>query len=207
MTMDDFDFYLISQGFLTYVAGRSPIAADEVTFGLHPDCEQAAAGEVAVLDWSQAGGPILAEAEYAAGAFLDRIGAVRSMGAALAAVERHPADHDSDLRRLAEMAREIELAALTGGPLDPHLRLGLAARVAALYLMGVTGEVRGTDRPEGYGRLDGRTQETLTLIGMMPQTDPDREAEREAQAERSIMQVALAISAQKARRFWQPEGR
>ena len=42
---------------------------------------------------------------------------------------------------------------------------------------------------------------------MMPQTDPDRAAEREAQAERSIMQVALAISAQKARRFWQPEGR
>ena len=116
MTMDDFDFYLISQGFLTYVARRSPIAAYELTLGLHPDGELREAGEVAVLDWSQTGGPVIAEAEHAASAFLDRVGAVRSMGAALAAVERHPADHDSDLRRLAEMAREIELAASAGGP-------------------------------------------------------------------------------------------
>lgn len=176
--MDDFDFYLRLVNLLAGAAAQVVIKADELTIGLHPAADLAEEGEIAVLDWAQTGGPIVAQLDDAAPLIIERCGQVRTIGAILAAVELDaPADLDL-LAGIATGARCVE-ENTPGGPTDPLLRLGLAARAVALDALGMPGEIDdriSRRRDAGIRGLDGRDFDTYTLIAFLGLTGPDKAA-------------------------------
>mgnify|MGYP003419867504 CR=1 len=141
------------------VAARCPITLDRLTIGSHPDGARRDEGELGLIDWDRPGGhlvdTIAPEAE-----FVRRAGPLRAMGAALLAADKyHPACADLPIGPLVEaaekIAREVE-----GGPEDAPLRMGHAARAAALSMLGQRGshdkcmDWRGDERslPENSSR-------------------------------------------------------
>lgn len=176
--MDDTDIYLGLIGLLTGVAGRIVVRADALTIGEHPDGALREAGELAVLDWDQTGGPVLADLDDAAPIMIERVGQVRTLGAILGAVELGAPD-TADLDLLADVAmvaRWLE-ERQPGGPADPLLRLGLAGRAVALDALGVTGEIHDSlaeRRGTGVGALDPADLDAYTIMAMLRLTGPDK---------------------------------
>jgi hypothetical protein len=183
--MDDCDIYLGLVAILTSVASRIVIKADELTIGGHPDAELRDAGELAVLDWDQNGGPIVAQLDDAVPLVIERVGQIRTLGAILAAVELDQPDDFEALTGLAISAR-FEAERLPGGPADPLLRLGLCARSVALHQLGHPGGIeRGGSRgrPGAVLGMDPYEFDTLTAIALLRLTGPDKAAlERRAAA-------------------------
>lgn len=198
------------------IAKRCPIALDDLTLGQHPDAEKREAGELAMLDWAQPGGPVVADGELAVPSFLARVGAIRAIGAAMLAARRHDRAVE-DLPLLAGVAAGAEWIAehAKGGPVDPALRMGLAARACALDALGQDGEetvaynARGEERelpslrPESRLSLSALDIHELALLAHAKQDERDTAAEHEAQACDRIEKRVLAEVAQRQRHFWQ----
>lgn len=176
--MDDFDFRLRLVGLLTSVAALCVVKADDLTIGLHPAADLAEEGELAVLDWDQTGGPIVAQLDDAAPLIIERCGQVRTLGAILTALENEqPTDFEA-LTGLAITAR-FEADRIPGGPADRLLRLGLAARAVALHQLGHAGDIeRGGSRGRDASVLgmNPREFDHLTLIAFLGLTGPDKTA-------------------------------
>ena len=141
------------------VASRCPISLDRLTIGSHPDGTKREAGELALIDWVRPGGAI-ADLDAPEAEFVRRAGPLRAMGAALLAADKyHPACADLPIGPLIETAERITRE-VDGGPKDGPLRMGLAARAAALAMLGQRGahdkctDWRGDERslPENSGR-------------------------------------------------------
>ena len=180
--MDDCSLDLIC--LLNHVAERCVVKADELTIGGHPDGALRDDGQLAVLDWDQNGGPIVASGDDAAVLVIHRVGQIRTLGAIMLAVENDEPEDCGLLHDIVTGARALE-ENTAGGPTDPLLRLGLAARAVALDAMGMPGEwadrvakARGT----GVLGLDGYDFRDYERIGMLPLTTPDRAAMQERAA-------------------------
>ena len=162
------------------IASRCVVKIDGFTLGTHPEQGPAEAGELALLDWDQNGGPLIAETDRAIPELVERVGWARAVGAALAALE---ASDDAELDVLHDLitgARWIE-ETRPGGPADPELRLALAVRSAALAAMGNPGEKRDSlakrrDIPGDVLGLDGYEFRIYTVLAHLPLCDADRAA-------------------------------
>lgn len=120
------------------VASRCPISLDRLTLGSHPDGEKREAGELALIDWDRPGGAI-ADLDAPEAEFVRRAGPLRAVGAALLAADKyHPACVDLPIAALTDEAERIAREVI-GGPEDAPLRMALAARAAALVLLGRRG--------------------------------------------------------------------
>lgn len=174
---------------LESIAGVAVVHIDDLTLGTHPDPELRDAGELALLDWSQNGGPIVADGEDAALELIRRTSPARALGAALLAAVN--AD-DLGEQRLLEVSLAINAVALDGatdgGPDDRYLRLGLCARLVALGELGNYGDHvplydshwRERSAPSNYQRqearlpIDGRDFLIYDAIAHLPLTTSDR---------------------------------
>jgi hypothetical protein len=162
------------------IASRCVVHVDGFTLGTHPEPEPREAGELALLDWNQTGGPLVAETDRAIPELVDRVGWARALGAALAALEKSDDAELDVLHDLITGARWIE-ETRPGGPADPELRLALATRCAALSAMGNPGEI--TDkvakrRPVHTDvlMLDPYEFRIYTVLAHLPLCDADRAA-------------------------------
>lgn len=149
---------------LYMIARLAPVAIDRLTLGQHPDATQREAGELALLDWTQPGGPIIAECEGVLEALLARVSPLRALGAALIASDKHDDAVCDELPLLSGLAGgAVQLAEhQPGGPADLPLRVGLCARVLAMRGLGEAGD----DLPE----LNARGME----VSKRHQVDYDR---------------------------------
>lgn len=131
---------------LYFIARLVPVAIDRLTLGQHPDATQREAGELALLDWTLPGGPIVAECEGVLDALLDRVSPIRALGAALIASDKHDDAVCDELPLLSGLAGgAVQLAEhQPGGPADLPLRVGLCARALAMRGLGDAGD----DLPE-----------------------------------------------------------
>lgn len=180
--MDDCSLDLIC--LLNYVAERCVVKADELTIGGHPDGALRDDGQLAVLDWDQNGGPIVASGDDAAVLVIHRVGQIRTLGAIMTAVEN---DEPGDCALLLDIAKGARCLAdnTAGGPEDRLLRLGLAARAVALDAMGMPGEKSdrvARERGTGVLGLDGYDFRDYARIGMLTLTGPDHAAMQERAA-------------------------
>lgn len=177
------------------IAKRCPIALDELTLGQHPDAQQREAGELAMLDWAQPGGPVVADGELAVPSFLARVGAIRAIGAAMLAARRHKAAVD-DLTMVPGVAAAAEWMAeqTKGGPVDAALRVGLAVRACALDALGQEGHETVAYNLGGHPRelpslrsesrlsLSALDIHELAVLAFSKPDERDQAAEREASA-------------------------
>ena len=200
------------------VAKRCPIALDELTLGQHPDAQQREAGELAMLDWGQPGGPVVADGELAVPSFLARVGAIRAIGAAMLAARCHDRAVE-DLPLLAGVAAGAEYMAeqTKGGPVDSALRMGLAARACALDALGQEGHETvaynlgghprelPSLRPQSRLSLSALDIHELAVLAFSKPDERDRAAEREASACASMAGQASSMAAQRRRHFWLPQ--
>ena len=83
--MNTDDHLLRITGIIESIAGRAVVHIDDLTYGAHPDATQREAGEMALLDWSQTGGPIVSEGDDAVLELVRRTSPARALGAALLA--------------------------------------------------------------------------------------------------------------------------
>ncbi len=129
-----------------FIARLIPVAIDELTIGQHPDADKREGGELALLDWAQPGGPIIAECEGVLDALLDRVSPLRALGAAMIASDKHDDAVCDELPLLSGLAGgAVNMADhQPGGPADLPLRVGLCARALATKALGE----RGHDLPE-----------------------------------------------------------
>jgi hypothetical protein len=160
------------------IASRCVVHVDGFTLGRHPEPEPREAGELALLDWNQTGGPLVAETDRAIPELVDRVGWARALGAALAALEKSDDAELDVLHDLITGARWIE-ETRPGGPADPELRLALATRCAALAAMGNPGEIAdkvAKRRPVHTDvlMLDPYEFRIYTVLAHLPLCDADR---------------------------------
>jgi hypothetical protein len=160
------------------IASRCIVHVDGFTLGTHPEPEPREAGELALLDWNQTGGPLVAETDRAIPELVDRVGWARALGAALAALEKSDDAELDVLHDLITGARWIE-ETRPGGPADPELRLALATRCAALAAMGNPGEIAdkvAKRRPVHTDvlMLDPYEFRIYTVLAHLPLCDADR---------------------------------
>lgn len=162
------------------IASRCVVKIDGFTLGTHPEPEPREAGELALLDWNQTGGPLVAETDRAIPELVERVGWARAVGAALAALEDSDDSELDVLHDLITGARWIE-ETRPGGPADPELRLALATRCAALSAMGNPGEIAdkvAKRRPVHTDvlMLDPYEFRIYTVLAHLPLCDADRAA-------------------------------
>lgn len=177
------------------IAARAVIHLDDMTLGQHPDATAREAGELALLDWTVAGGAIVSAGPDASLALIQRTSPARALGAALAAAVRVDDQICDDLPLLSGLAVSADALAgnTAGGPADAPLRLAMCARglalgMLALGMLGEEGDMRrgynrdfeqrslggGLDRPEAWLGVDGRDFADLHGIAFLPLTDGDR---------------------------------
>ena len=175
--MDDCSLDLIC--LLNYVAERCVVKADELTIGGHPNGALRDDGQLAVLDWDQNGGPIVASGgDDAAVLVIHRVGQIRTLGAIMLAVGNDEPEDCGLLHDIVTGARALE-ENTAGGPEDRLLRLGLAARAVALDAMGMPGEWAdklAKRRGTGVLGLDGYDFRDYERVAMLTLTTPDHAA-------------------------------
>lgn len=177
---------------LYMIARLVPVAIDRLTLGQHPDATQREGGELALLDWAQPGGPIVAECEGVLEALLDRVSPIRALGAAFIASDKHDAAVCDELPLLSGLAGGAAHMAdhQPGGPTDLPLRVGLCARALAMRALGEAGHdlpelnSRGTeivvrhqpdyDRPEARWPIERSNFWHLNTIAHLELTPGDR---------------------------------
>jgi hypothetical protein len=177
-------------GLIDAIASRAVVHIDNMTLGQHPDGDAREAGQLALLDWTVAGGSIVAEGRQASVILTKRAGPARALGAALAAAVKVDAQICDDLPLLSGLAVSADnLASHTaGGPADALLRLALCARGLAFAMLGEEGDARhgynrdfelrdlghSIDRPEAWLGTDGRDFADLSAVAFLPLTEGDR---------------------------------
>lgn len=187
--MDPLHDYTPIHGLIDRLAARAVVHLDNMTLGQHPDGAAREEGKLALLDWSVAGGSILAEGWEASVILTSRTSPARALGSALAAALKVDDQIRDDLPLLSGLAVGADnLAAHTaGGPADAPLRLALCARGLALGMMGEEGDAKrghnrdfelrdlgAMDRPEAWLGTDGRDFADLREIAFLPLTEGDR---------------------------------
>lgn len=115
------------------------LACDHFTLGAHPDAQLAENGELALVDWSQIGGEVVAVEDAPARLVAER-GEVRALGALGGALIERPVAGRWMLGWRSIALEALDLVGLPGGPEDPNLRMGLAMRAVALHRMGRPGD-------------------------------------------------------------------
>jgi len=188
--MDAANDYTRIRGLIDMLAARAVVHLDNMTLGQHPDADAREQGELALLDWTVAGGSIVAEGWAASVVLTQRTSPARTLGAALAAAVKVDDQICEDLPLLSGLAVSADkLAANTaGGPADAALRLALCARGLALAMLGEEGDAKrgynrdfelrdlggGLGRPEAWLGTDGRDFADLREIAFLPLTAGDR---------------------------------
>lgn len=188
--MDPINDYTPIHGMIDAIAARAVVHLDNMTLGQHPDAAAREEGKLALLDWSVAGGSIVADGWEACVLLTRRTSPARALGAALAAAVKVDDQISDDLPLLSGLAVGADhLAARTaGGPADAALRLALCARGLALSMLGEEGDARrgynrdfelrslggGLDRPEAWLGTDGRDFSDLREVAFLPLTEDDR---------------------------------
>jgi len=172
------------------IAARAVIHLDNMTLGQHPDGAAREAGELALLDWTVAGGAIVGSGWEASLILTQRTSPARTLGAALAAAVKIDDQISEYLPLLSGLAvgADVLAANTPGGPADAPLRLALCARGLALGMLGEEGDARrgynldfelrylggGLERPEAWLGTDGRDFSDLREIAFLPLTEGDR---------------------------------
>lgn len=175
---------------VTRIADRCPISCDRLTLGAHPDARRREEGYLGLIDWALPGGHLVdVDDDGPALEFVRRVGPLRAIGAALLAADKYaPAcAREAELCRVATEADRIRRE-VPGGPDDPVLAMGLAARAAAIARLGARGEHvpaldwRGREcgwtnsygRPEALLAIEPYDFDDLTAIALAPVQDYDR---------------------------------
>lgn len=187
--MDPINDYTPIHGMIDAIAARAVVHLDGFTLGQHPDGAAREEGKLALLDWSVAGGSIVADGWEACVILTARTSPARALGAALAAAVKVDDQICESLPLLSGLAVSADrLAAGTaGGPADAPLRLALCARGLALGMMGEEGDARrgynrnselrdlgSVDRSEAWLGTDGRDFANLHELAFLPLTEGDR---------------------------------
>jgi len=188
--MDAAGDYTRIHGLIDALAARAVVHLDNMTLGLHPDAAAREDGQLALLDWTVAGGSIVAEGWAASVVLTQRTSPARALGAALVAAVKVDDQICEDLPLLSGLAVSADkLAKLTvGGPANVALRLALCARGLAFAMLGEEGDARrgynldfelrdlggGLERPEAWLGTDGRDFSDLREIAFLPLTEGDR---------------------------------
>ena len=188
--MDPINDYTPIHGMIDSIAARAVVHLDNMTLGQHPDGAARDEGKLALLDWSVAGGSIIADGWEACVTLTRRTSPARALGAALAAAVKVDDQISDDLPLLSGLAVDADhLAARTaGGPADAPLRLALCARGLALGMMGEEGDARsgydadynwrrlggGMDREEAQLGVEARDFADLCELAFLPLTKGDR---------------------------------
>lgn len=175
----------------------------DLTLGAHPDQQKREAGEVALIDWSQTGGVVIAEGARAPGRLMERCGTLRTLGAlgrALLKVERPDQEWMAQFRDVAFEAQRLE--DISDAPEDGNLRLGLAMRALAHRRLGQPGpevDVRMV-RPEEVGHppsLEFRHSDDVAHLrlshrdrGFLPTKEPARRPSDPSTALQDVASVA-----------------
>ncbi len=150
--MNTDDHLLRITGIIESIAGRAVVHIDDLTLGYHPDPDQREAGEMALCDHAQNGGPVVSEGDDAVLELVRRTSPARALGAALLAAFNAGAAVAEHLPLEGTLAELADIAAwdADGGPADRCLRLALCARRIAFDMLGAP----GTAIPEldSYGR-------------------------------------------------------
>jgi len=187
--MDAANDYTRIHGLIDALAARAVVHIDNMTLGLHPDAAAREDGQLALLDWTVAGGSIVAEGWAASIVLTQRTSPARALGAALVAAAKIDDQICEDLPLLSGLASGAEnLASRSpGGPADAALRLAMCARGLAFAMLGEEGDARrghnsnfelrelgALERPEAWLGTDGRDFSDLHEIAFLPLTEGDR---------------------------------
>mgnify|MGYP003404963006 FL=1 len=187
--MDPLHDYTPIHGLIDRLAARAVVHLDNMTLGQHPDGAARDEGKLALLDWSVAGGSIVADGWEASVILTRRTSPARALGAALAAAAKVDDKICEHLPLLSGLASGSEnLASRSpGGPADAALRLALCARGLAFAMLGEEGDATqgnnrnfelrdlgALDRSEAWLGTDGRDFSDLREIAFLPLTDGDR---------------------------------
>lgn len=187
--MDAANDYTRIHSLIDTLAAHAVVHLDNMTLGLHPDAAAREEGKLALLDWSVAGGSIVADGWEASVILTHRTSPARALGAALAAAATVDDKICEQLPLLSGLASGSEnLASRSpGGPADAALRLALCARGLAFAMLGEEGDATqgnnrnfelrdlgALDRPEAWLGTDGRDFADLREIAFLPLTEGDR---------------------------------
>lgn len=188
--MDPLTDYTPIHAMIDRLASRAVVHLDNMTLGQHPDATAREEGKLALLDWTVAGGSIVAEGWEASVILTQRTSPARAFGAALAAAVKIDAQICEALPLLSGIASGADNLAehTAGGPADAALRLALCARGLAFAMLGEEGDAKrgynrdfelrdlggGMERPEAWLGTDGRDFADLREIAFLPLTEGDR---------------------------------
>ena len=188
--LDPLRDYTPIHGLIDRLAARAVVHLDNMTLGQHPDAAAREEGKLALIDWTVAGGPIVASGWEASVVLTARTSPTRALGATLAAAVKVDEQICEAMPLLSGLAVSADkLASRTaGGPADLALRLALCARGLAFAMLGEEGDAKrgynrdfelrslggGLDRPEAWLGTDGRDFADLREIAFIQLTEGDR---------------------------------
>ena len=148
--LDPLRDYTPIHGLIDRLAARAVVHLDNMTLGQHPDAAAREEGKLALIDWTVAGGPIVASGWEASVVLTARTSPTRALGATLAAAVKVDEQICEAMPLLSGLAVSADkLASRTaGGPADLALRLALCARGLAFAMLGEEGDAKRGDDPQ-----------------------------------------------------------